>query len=92
MMTLAVQVMLPRWMPDHVLTILAFAAVLVVLQFTASQSAEARRVVRRVAVAVTLSVLAALGVTYAADLPIGNVCKDIEPGTFLWYFMGCFLG
>jgi hypothetical protein len=36
-----------------------------------------------VLVAVTCKVLA------DGDVPVNNPCKDIDPGSWLWWFLGC---
>jgi hypothetical protein len=58
---------------------------LLMLVFQA-QSVSRRRLVGAVVlvlVAVTCKVLA------DGDVPVSNPCKDIDPGSWLWWFLGC---
>lgn len=66
-----------------VLLVLAAALVLMVFQ---SQPVSRRRVIASI-----LFVVVAVGCKVLADgdVPIMNPCRDIEPYSVLWWFLGC---
>jgi hypothetical protein len=66
-----------------VVFVVGMAILLMVFQ---GQSVSRRRMagaVVLVLVAVTCKVLA------DGDVPVNNPCKDIDPGSWLWWFLGC---
>jgi Ca2+/Na+ antiporter len=66
-----------------VVFVVGMAILLMVFQ---AQSVSRRRMVGAVVlvlVAVTCKVLA------DGDVPVGNPCKDVDPNSWLWWFLGC---